>query len=61
MNHIKQLIDRVTLVERNGQQNVVIPINEARLLRDELTKLLLDMTGKPNMDVIRVEMTGGKW
>lgn len=65
MNSLKQLVDRITQVERNGAINVVIPIVEARAIRDDMTKLLLefarDNRTKDNTDVIRVDINPGRW
>lgn len=61
MNSLKQFIDRISNVERSGQQSVVIPLAEARTIRDDLTKLLLSFSEKRNDDVIKVELTGGRW
>ena len=65
MNSLKQLVDRITQVERNGAINVVIPIAEARTIRDDMTKLLLefarDNRAKDNTDVIRVDINPGRW
>ena len=42
MMHIKRFVDKVSLLETKQGKDVVIPIGEARGLRDELTKLLAD-------------------
>jgi hypothetical protein len=42
MIQIKQFIDRVSAQEGRAGRDVVIPIAEARLLRDELVYLLAD-------------------
>jgi len=64
---IKRFIDKVSAVE--GKSNtVVLPIEEARILRDEIAKLLSDNyellnNKKEALDdtVITVEVNGGKW
>lgn len=64
---IKRFIDKVSAVE--GRTNsVVLPIEEARMLRDEIAKLLSDNyellnNKKEAFDdaVIQVEVNGGKW
>lgn len=61
MNSLKQFIDRISNVERLGQQSVVIPLSEARTIRDDLAKLLLSSTEKRTDDVVKVELTGGRW
>jgi len=40
MIHIKRFIDKISLMEGRQGKDVVIPIAEARGLRDELVKLL---------------------
>lgn len=65
MIHIKRFIDRVSVVESKHGKDFVIPIIEARGLRDELAKLLADLhqidsNKKPNEEpVIKIELKGG--
>ena len=70
MIHIKRFIDKMSLVESKQSKDVVLPISDARGLRDEVTKLLSDLhelsqTDKStvNDEVIQVEIKGGsfKW
>ena len=66
MIQIKRFIDRVSAMEGRQGKDVVIPIVEARILRDELAKLLVDhyevTEGKKNTsEVIQVELVGGKF
>lgn len=66
MINIKRYIDRVSQIDGRQGKDVVIPIAEARALRDEITKLLADLytksQEKPSSDsVINVEISGGKW
>jgi hypothetical protein len=65
---IKRFIDRVSASEGKTGTNVILPIEEARMLRDELAKLLSDNydllnNKKESIDntVIQVEVNGGKW
>ena len=66
MMHIKRFVDKVSLIEGKQGRDVVIPISEARGLRDELTKLLADnyellhntTTVEP---IFLVEMNGGRF
>lgn len=64
MINIKRFIDRVASVDSRQGKDVVIPLSEARGLRDELTKLLIDKTeelqNKPE-EVIQVQVTGGSF
>jgi hypothetical protein len=66
MIHIKRFIDKVTSTEGKQGKDVVIPIHEARGLRDELAKLLIDRVEKNNMkestpEVIEIQVVGGKF
>jgi hypothetical protein len=42
MLQIKRFIDKVSVMESRQGKDVVIPISEARILRDELSKLIID-------------------
>ena len=66
MIHIKRFVDKVNLIEGKQGRDVVIPISDARGLRDELTKLLADnyelLQNKTSVDpVFQVEMNGGRF
>jgi hypothetical protein len=66
MIHIKRFIDKVTSIEGKQGKDVVIPIMEARGLRDELAKLLIDRiekleTAKTAPEMLEVEIVGGKF
>jgi hypothetical protein len=59
-------VDKVNLIEGKQGRDVVIPISEARGLRDELTKLLADnyelLHNKTIVEpVFQVEMNGGRF
>jgi len=65
MIYIKRFVDRVSLLESKQSKDFVIPISEARGLRDELTKILADCYAQsqdkkpieePN---IKIEFKGG--
>lgn len=65
---IKRFIDKVSVSESKNGSNVILPIEEARLLRDEIAKLLSDNydllnNKQESIDnkVIQVEINGGKW
>lgn len=65
---IKRFIDRVSASESKVGSNVILPMEEARMLRDEIAKLLSDNydllnNKKESIDnsVIQVEVNGGKW
>ena len=61
---IKRFIDKVSATRGN---TLVLPIEEAKMLRDEIAKLLADNYELLNTDVtkddavIQLEINGGKW
>ena len=61
---IKRFIDKVSSTKGN---NLVLPIEEAKMLRDEISKLLADnydlhnKTSSEDDTVIQLEINGGKW
>jgi hypothetical protein len=60
---IKRFIDKVSATRGT---NLVLPIDEAKTLRDEIAKLIADnyelLNKKANDDtVIQLEVNGGKW
>ena len=66
MIHIKRFVNKVNLIEGKQGRDVVIPIGEARGLRDELTKLLADnyelLQNKTTIEpIFQVEMNGGRF
>jgi hypothetical protein len=64
MLHIKKFIDKVSIIESKQGKDVVIPITEARGLRDEVSKLLSDLhnlTDNKQEEVIDVQVKGGKF
>ena len=66
MIHIKRFIDKVSMMETKQGKDVVIPIGEARGLRDELSKILFDnyelLQNKVSVEpVFQVELNGGKF
>lgn len=62
MSQIKKFIDKVTSADIKKQSTVVLSIDEARFLRDEVAKLLMDLhemkkeVPEPTIDVV---VTGG--
>lgn len=67
MLNIKRFIEKVTNADSKSNNTLVIPITEARILRDEIAKLvadnyeLLSKQKGANDDTIQVEITGGTW
>ena len=41
--HIKRFVDKMSIVESRQSKDVVLPITDARGLRDDITKLLSDL------------------
>lgn len=62
MSQIKKFIDKIATMEGRQAREVVLPMHDAKELRDEITKLLLDQrnTSKPE-EVIDVVLNGSKW
>jgi hypothetical protein len=66
MIHVKRFLDKVSLAESKQTKDLVLPIADARGLRDEVSKILSDLqelNSKKNSEpeVIKVEITGGKF
>lgn len=64
--HIKRFVDKVSLIEARQARDVVLPISEARGLRDEIASMLADLnslnkTDKENKtnEIIEVQIKGG--
>jgi hypothetical protein len=64
---IKNFIEKVSYSDgRGGKLDYIMPMSDARLLRDEMAKLLADYYAivsakQPANDVIKVEINGGKF
>lgn len=65
MIHIKRFIDKVASMEGRQGRDVILSISDARALRDEISKIILDQYEAPAKskqdDIINVEVKGGKW
>lgn len=63
MSSIKKFIDKIALLEARQAREIVMPINDAKELRDEIAKLLLDQreSANSNNEPIEIVMNGGKW
>jgi len=64
MIHIKKFIDKISAMESKQNKDVVIPMQEARYLRDEIAKLLADLHSNKEQkteEVLKVEITGGSF
>lgn len=60
MNHIKKFIDRVSLLDVNSNKNLILSAVDARMLRDEIAKLLADMAIKSTNNTM-IDIKGGRW
>lgn len=64
---IKNFIEKISYIEgRGGSVDYRMPIADAKILRDELSKLLADYYSLVNKkesgdEVIKVEISGGKF
>lgn len=61
MNHIKKFIDRIAMAESRNVREVIMPLQEAKELRDALTKVLLDQHSNKPEEVVEVVMRGGSF
>ncbi len=62
MSQIKKFIDKVASADGRQAREVILLLQDAKLLRDEIMKLLIDQQNKPKDDeVINVVVRGEKW
>ena len=61
MINVKKFIDKVALAETRNAVQVVLPLNEAKQLRDDIMKIMLDQRGHAADDNIQVVMRGERW
>lgn len=68
MLHIKKFMDKMSIVESKMNKDVVLPIMDARGLRDDIARLLADLhelnaaqKSEKNNDVIEIEIKGGSF
>lgn len=66
MIYIKKFVDKISYMDSKQGRDVILPIAEARGLRDELTKLLADLNElkdikKTDDTEIEVRIVGGKF
>lgn len=63
--HIQRFVDKVSVADSKQNKDFVIPMVDARGLRDELVKILIEFhqRGKIPVEepVIKVEIKGGKF
>ena len=65
MLHIKRFIDKMAVAESKQTKDLVLPMSDARGLRDELSKLLSDLyemsqdqANEKDSEIIQVEIKG---
>ena len=63
MIHIKKFIDRVGAIDNISNRDFIMPLSDARYLRDEIAKLLADkvIEKKSTTDVIEIQVNGGRF
>jgi hypothetical protein len=62
MSNIKKFIDKIVTAEGRQAREVIMTLNDAKDLRDELLKILLDQRENvKEPETIQVVMSGGKW
>lgn len=64
MVNIRLFFDKVSKLEGKKTKDLVLAMSDAKLLRDEIAKLLIDLTEAQNShknqeEVTKVEITGG--
>lgn len=63
MLYIKKFIDKLSYLESKQSKDLVMPLSEARLLRDELMKIIIDYAklNEQTEKVIDVKVKGGSF
>lgn len=61
MINVKKFIDKVALAETRNSVQVVLPLIEAKQLRDEIMKIMLDQREQSKNSDIQVVMRGERW
>ena len=68
MIHIKRFIEKVSITEAKQSKDVVLPIADARGLRDEIAKLLSDLyeysvtaQDEKKEEIIEIQVKGGSF
>jgi hypothetical protein len=65
MMHINRFMDRMSVADSKQNKDLVLPMTDARGLRDDIARLLLDLHelshNKNQNEVIQVEIKGGSF
>ena len=59
--HLRQFIEKVSLLESKKTKDMILSISEARFMRDEIIKLLMDLHEqgkKTRQDPVQIEIKG---
>jgi hypothetical protein len=61
--HIQRFVDKVSIADSKQNKDFVMSMTDARGLRDEIAKLLIELHDKPPAEepVIQIEVKGGKF
>jgi len=63
--HLQRFIDRVSVTDSRQLKDLVMPMSDARGLRDELVKILIEFHDREKLPVeepvIKVEIKGGRF
>ncbi len=68
MLQIKRFIDKMAVAESKQTKDLVLPMSDARGLRDEISKLLSDLYAmsegqnkEKETEIVQIEITGGSF
>jgi hypothetical protein len=63
MVNIKRFIDKVSAIDSTSKRDFIMPVSEAKMLRDEIAKLLADKLERKTdtLEIIEVQVSGGKF
>jgi len=66
MIFIKKFLDKISAIEGRNTRDLIISLDDARGLRDDINKLIIEnydllKQDKKTEPVIQVELSGGKW
>jgi hypothetical protein len=68
MLHIKRFMDKMAMADTRQNKDLVLPMPDARGLRDEITRLLADLhelnkkhNQEKDSEVVQIEVKGGSF
>lgn len=63
--HINRFVDRLKALEMRGTREFTMPMQDAKDLHADITKLLLQLHAlheqEPKQEVVQIEVTGGSF